>query len=101
MKRSQHGFHSSKGLAAAGFLLVLALTGVITSAQKAVTPPVGVAKLPGVGELMVIVPPEQPTSARRPTHVVAWAMAANARFLMGRLRRTGSGVEGSRAPGEF
>ena len=32
-------FHSSKGLAAAGFLLVLALTGVITSAQKAVTPP--------------------------------------------------------------
>ncbi|HKR23032.1 MAG TPA: dual specificity protein phosphatase family protein [Pyrinomonadaceae bacterium] len=39
MKRTQHGFHSSKGLAAAGFLLMLALTGVITPAQKAVTPP--------------------------------------------------------------
>ena len=39
MKRTQHGFHSSKGLAAAGLLLMLALTGVITSAQKVVTPP--------------------------------------------------------------
>lgn len=32
-------FHNSKGLAAAGLLLMLALTGVITSAQKVVTPP--------------------------------------------------------------
>ncbi|HEU4715044.1 MAG TPA: dual specificity protein phosphatase family protein [Pyrinomonadaceae bacterium] len=38
MKRTQHGFHSSNGLAAAGFLLMLALTGVITSAQNAITP---------------------------------------------------------------
>jgi len=39
MSSIQKGFHSSKGLAAAGFLLLLALTGVITSAQKTVTPP--------------------------------------------------------------
>lgn len=39
MSSIRHRFHNSKGLAAAGVLLVLALTGVITSAQKVVTPP--------------------------------------------------------------
>jgi len=39
MKNIRTHFHSSKGLAAAGFVLLLALTGVITSAQKAVTRP--------------------------------------------------------------
>lgn len=39
MRGTRRGFHGSKGLAAAGFLLVLALTGVITPAQKVVTPP--------------------------------------------------------------
>ena len=38
MRNIRTGFHSSKGLAAAGLLLLLALTGVVTSAQKAVTP---------------------------------------------------------------
>src|SRR5689334_7680314 len=33
------GFRSSQGLAAAGLLLMLALTGVITSAQNNVAPP--------------------------------------------------------------
>ncbi len=39
MRRIQQRLHNSKGLAAAGLLLMLALTGVITSAQKVVTPP--------------------------------------------------------------
>ena len=39
MSGIRQSFHNSKGLAAAGILLVLALTGVITSAQKVVTPP--------------------------------------------------------------
>jgi len=39
MTNIRQGFHSSKGLAAAGLLLMLALTGAITSAQKVVTPP--------------------------------------------------------------
>lgn len=39
MSGIRHRFHNSKGLAAAGFLLMLALTGVITPAQKVVTPP--------------------------------------------------------------
>ncbi len=43
MRRTQRRFHSSKGLAVAGLLLLLALTGVITPAQKPakkfVTPP--------------------------------------------------------------
>lgn len=37
MRSIQKSFHSSKGLAAAGVLLLLALTGVLTSAQKTVT----------------------------------------------------------------
>ncbi|HKV35159.1 MAG TPA: sulfur transferase domain-containing protein [Pyrinomonadaceae bacterium] len=39
MSSFRQRFPNSKGLAAAGILLVLALTGVITSAQKVVTPP--------------------------------------------------------------
>ena len=39
MSSIRQRFPNSKGLAAAGILLVLALTGVITSAQKIVTPP--------------------------------------------------------------
>ncbi len=39
MKTIPHRLHSSTGLAAAGFMLLLALTGVITSAQRAVTQP--------------------------------------------------------------
>jgi protein tyrosine/serine phosphatase len=39
MRSIQQRLHNSKGLAAAGLLLVLALTGVITPAQKVVTPP--------------------------------------------------------------
>ena len=39
MKRNHTRFHGSKGLAAAGVLLLLALTGVIAPAQKIVTPP--------------------------------------------------------------
>ena len=39
MRSSQQRLHNSKGLAAAGFLLVLALTGFVASAQKIVTPP--------------------------------------------------------------
>ena len=39
MSGIRQSFHNSKGLAAAGILLVLALTGLITSAQKIVTPP--------------------------------------------------------------
>lgn len=39
MNGIRHRFHNSKGLAAAGVLLMLALTGVITPAQKVVTPP--------------------------------------------------------------
>jgi protein tyrosine phosphatase (PTP) superfamily phosphohydrolase (DUF442 family) len=39
MSSTRQRFHNSRGLAAAGFLLMLALTGVITSAQKVVTPP--------------------------------------------------------------
>jgi protein tyrosine/serine phosphatase len=38
MRTIQRGFRSSKGLAVAGVLLLLALTGPIASAQKAVTP---------------------------------------------------------------
>ena|SRR5688500_16298529 len=39
MRGIQQRFHRSTGLAAAGFLAVLALTGVITSAQRVVTTP--------------------------------------------------------------
>jgi len=39
MRTIQQRFQSSSGLAAAGFLLMLSLAGVITSAQKIVTPP--------------------------------------------------------------
>ncbi|HEX2268885.1 MAG TPA: dual specificity protein phosphatase family protein [Pyrinomonadaceae bacterium] len=39
MRSIQQRLHNSKGLAAAGILLMLALTGVITTAQKVVTPP--------------------------------------------------------------
>lgn len=39
MRIIQRRFHSLKGLAAAGVLLMLALTGVVASAQKVVTPP--------------------------------------------------------------
>ena len=39
MRDNRQRVHSLKGLAAAGVLLVLALTGVITSAQKAGPPP--------------------------------------------------------------
>jgi protein tyrosine/serine phosphatase len=39
MKRIQKRLQRSTGLAAAGFLVLLALTGAITSAQKVVTPP--------------------------------------------------------------
>ena len=39
MRLFQQRFQSSTGLAAAGFVLLLALAGVITSAQKVVTPP--------------------------------------------------------------
>src|ERR1700754_516937 len=39
MSSIRQRFHNSRGLAAAGLLLMLALTGVITPAQKVVTPP--------------------------------------------------------------
>ena len=39
MRSLQQRLHNSKGLAAAGFLLMLALTGFVASAQKVVTPP--------------------------------------------------------------
>jgi tyrosine-protein phosphatase SIW14 len=39
MRLVQRRFYSSKRLAAAGVLLLLTLTGVITSAQKAIAPP--------------------------------------------------------------
>lgn len=39
MRRKQQRFHSSKGLAVAGFLLLLALTGVTAAPQTIVTPP--------------------------------------------------------------
>jgi protein tyrosine/serine phosphatase len=39
MRRRQQRFHRSRGLAVAGVLLVLALTGVITPAQQVVAPP--------------------------------------------------------------
>jgi len=39
MRSNRHRFHNSSGPAVAGFLLLLALTGVISSAQKAVSTP--------------------------------------------------------------